>query len=149
MVLLVQLSLLHIGSSSQWFTTMSHCQCTCAHCVSRHTCFLCWLPLQGRSFFLLQAEQVELGEVVSKGAYGTVMQVKHIDSQHFPASTKYVAKVMNAEKGRAARRSLATEATNLACLSHPAFVMGLGMTLTDPCMLVMEYWPHGHLGRYW
>lgn len=104
---------------------------------------------QGRTFYFLQRDQVELGEVLSKGSFGTVRKVMHIASRDFPAYNQYVAKLMTDEKGRTARKSLATEATNLACLSHPSLVLGLGMTLTEPCMLVMEYWPHGHLGRYW
>lgn len=109
----------------------------------------CLLELQGRTFYFLQPRQVELGEVVSQGSYGTVKMVKSIRSREFPAHIQYVAKLMKKEKGKSARTSLATEATNLACLSHPALILGVGMTLTDPCMLVMEYWPHGHLGRYW
>lgn len=132
-------------------------------CHTGHRCCLCtqtpgaigviefyvWQLQDGRSFYFLRADQVEVGDEISKGSYGSIRMLKSIASAYFSPDRSYVGKVLISQNGCSARRALMTEATNLACLSHPALVMGLGMTLTDPCLLVMEYWPHGHLGRYW
>lgn len=97
----------------------------------------------------LRGDQVQLGEELSKGSYGSVRLVKSISSPHFLDQKKYVAKLLLSENNvQYTRRSLAVEATNVA-ITHPSFVTCLGMTLTDPCMLIMEFWPHGHLGKYW
>jgi hypothetical protein len=100
---------------------------------------------QDRPFVFLRGDQVQVGEEVARGAFGSICKLHRIDSTLFPKNKQYVGKMLRDDKY--ARRLLATEATNLGA-SHPSFVTPLGMTLTSPCMIIMEYWPHGHLGKY-